>query len=296
MKFKKILFIFIPFIILLFSLDDIVLAKDDLEISIGYEKNNGYTTYTIYDKSFSWKSILDFPLDSYLKTFKIHYYNIIFIIKYNTNYSNAQKFIDRDWVNNIEGDPYIYAEAKSLQKTPIFDISNVFYKKNKLFHERSKFTLGIGYEKKYYQHYIFDAEIEYITGYSYFLKDNVLYYNIRYHLPYIFLNYDYNYNENFSLNFTYNNTPLVYVKDYDDHILRNKVSGSKAHGSGDTIKLSFLYKSNNKFLINTSISKSEYIASGYQTQKFKSGKIYDDIISEVNLKIFSFSIELNYSF
>lgn len=284
-KAKKIIKITSYFLILILGLASISLAHTD-EISI--EKQLGYTNYIIYDHTYSWRSKLEFPLDTELIVIKRDVNPFSLFVKFNINKENQDLFKDSDWLYN---NPYpdIYAEAKSRMNTIILE-GKFRIQEGKIF------NINLGYEYQYYDFVIYDPNIIYRnSNNSEYIDGDVLEYNITYNIPFVELVSSFDYEE-LNLLAAIKFSPLVDVDDYDYHILRDKTTESNTGGYGFEYRLNISYNINNNLSFNMGYQKQNIETTGSHKQLFSDDTVVTGITAEINKYSENYSIGVKYSF
>ena len=305
---KKVLILF-SIICIIFGFSGLSLANAESEMNLNVISLDGYTNYKIYDNSLTWKSLLEFPLDTKLLSLEYKYLSDIDILFSNTNkkmpfYFNYQinikdendkKFKDSDWLSaNFNEDPIIYAEAKSKLDVSIIELNTIFY--NNSFDEDSSMNLGLGYENKKYDFVAYDAFIDdnYNNVTSY-IEGNVIKYNVEYKIPYVLANYKNEY-KSINYNFGLKYSPLVTAKDWDYHILRDKTSESETDGTMFSYNIGITNQIKTNWLFRFDYENTSIDTIGTQTQIFSDGTEITDITSEIFMDSSEFTFSLVHLF
>lgn len=282
-----ILFIFIPIF-----LSNILVQADEFIYS--YSQMNGNTTYIIQgDRYGGWKSELEFPLSVSLVSFK-YKHNIKNISKRsylninltkNISDKDAGIFKDYDWVYRYSDDVLIYSESKAELEALIYDI-NLETLLTEIDSGINLIFLKLGYRKMSYDYQIYDTFQEnYLWGQNeeIYVEGKTLEYSVNYSIPYLGLKVR-TPKKKLNYSFYLNYSPIVSAKDFDNHLLRNKISFIKADGSSYELSVFIEYKINSNLALSSFIKYFTIYTKGKQTQKNHN----DLIISEgIDAELFS---------
>ena len=285
------------------------LVKAESEMNFEMIELDGYTNYEIYDDSLTWKSLLEFPLDTSLLSLEYKYFsdiNTLFSknnkkIPFYFNYQvsikdkNDKRFKDSDWLNsNFDKDPIIYAEAKSKINATIIDLNTIFYKN--VLNNNGKVNIGLGYENKEFDYTAYNAFIDdNYNNTAGYIKEDVIEYNVKYYIPYVLANYKIKYN-GFGYNIGMRYSPIVNVEDWDYHILRDKTSESETNGDMFSYNIGINNEIKNNWLIKLNYTKTSIETKGKQTQTFSDGRKISDITSEIYMESAEFTFTIIHLF
>lgn len=270
------------------------LVKAESEMNLEIIELDGYTNYEIYDDSLTWKSLLEFPLDTNLLSLEYKYLSDIntlfsknnekmpFYFNYQVSIKdkNDKRFKDSDWLNsNFAKAPIIYAEAQSKINATIIDLNTIFYKD--ILSNKGKVNIGLGYENKEFDYTAYNAFIDdnYNNAAGY-IKEDVIEYNVKYYIPYVLANYKIKYND-FAYNIGMRYSPIVNVEDWDYHILRDKTSESETNGNMFSYNIGISNEIKDNWLVKLNYTKTSVETKGKQTQTFSDGRKINDITSEI---------------
>jgi hypothetical protein len=268
----------------------------DLDMGVGLMR--GHTTYQIGGRAdfdsggyFEYRfplSELKFPLDVYMASLGGTVYfgkkwNISLNAKMNIT-DDAGTMEDSDWgIYWLQGCSYcsrdsldIYSESDAELDAYIIDIDFSFRFYNKAF-EKSElsFFLSYGYMYEFFDFVVSDVDQWYPSDLAYFGTDGghdivsgeVLLYEIDYHMPFIGIKSVYKIKDTFSLEPALKGS-YVYVTDYDDHLLRDKVSEGKLEGFGIIASLKGRYDFKEHYFSTLSIDYLYIEVDGDQNQSF----------------------------
>lgn len=272
---------------------------NNFSIETSLNSGDGYLDYTINDSTGDWQSKLEFPLDysSVKIKFKNEFKNCFlketnFSFKKNIN-EPSDPFIDSDWLNiEFDSEPNIYAETKAEVDSFIFDlnyilsdynIGNIYFGGGYSYSQRNYIMSG-GYQNDY----INMVRTEFADDLEVIEYDNEI------SNPYFSINYMTD-NEKINLETIFKYSPYVNIKDFDNHILRDKTAESKTYGTGFKMLLNFNYELNKNFNIVIGYKYNQIETEGTQTQTFSDGSTAK-VDQEINLNNNSYNIGLNYTF
>lgn len=266
--------------------------------------NKGYVNYIIEDSGYTngnpyqIKSELEFPLDyeiakiDFEKNIDVYKFSKIYL-SFSKNITDTDsKFKDSDWLNkDPETEPNIYGETNTEVNHSDFNIKGETYKNGGfafglgLNYWKNDYVMSGGYQKDeiYNNHTTFDDDLE------------VLEYEIEVTKPYLYMQYDKEINNNYSFLLNGEFSPHAMVKDYDNHILRGKISEGETSGYAVGLGFEVNRKINNTLSLDLGYKYNWLLARGTQTQTFADGNV-GTIDQEHNLKSQSFKIALNYKF
>jgi hypothetical protein len=314
--------------IIIFVFANQLKAEVTAEIGASFIALNGYTRYqiggdcTINNESGTLRfpiSELVFPLTSQYASLKgaVEIENFIrFEGTFNKNLVvNTEHLKDSDWgylYNNYHSELTraspdsldIYSESDAELEATIWDINIGCRIMNK-----PKFTMliALGFMQQYFDFKVSnldqwypsysiyfdntDEGIKYdVYPYHQYKSGRILQYNVTYNIPYIKVNFGFKPIENIVISSDLGISPFVSAKDYDNHVLRDKIS------NGDCTGVSFKTNIDIKYLFTKFFyagNKLDYLyigASGKQkqTEPGYSIKIDQDISSsQLSLSIYS---------
>jgi outer membrane protease len=278
-------------------------------MDLGIVQLDGYTNYEIYDETLTWKSLLEFPLDTKLLSLEYTYESDMdipyantkikmpFTINYQFNITskNDKAFKDSDWVTSDFGaKPVIYAEAESKINARIIDINTLFYN-NKLA-ENKNISLGVGYQNKSFDFVANNVWIDNdYYGYVMHIEEDVIEYEVKYSIPYLSANYNNEYKDiHYKLNLAY--SPFVSAEDRDYHILRDKTTEGTTEGNMLSYSIGANTKINKDWSLSLNYEKTSIHTEGTQKQTFSDGSTIEDILTEVYMDSTAFTLSLTHSF
>jgi outer membrane protease len=261
------------------------LNKIEFELAIGMGYLNGVTSYEIDFPvdGYTGRSKLEFPFGNWLTggNILVGYYPFYLNFQGWTNISKKRTgdMKDKDWldsylVSSTESDAdaqMVILDARLLYNfwqgdNPWGDLSNIFQK------GRAGFLIGYKYEN--FKHDIIGVKDSF-TGESSYLGQKVLDYEVKYHMPYLGLNWCYFKDvvdkdiqslDTWGVNVQVCGSPYVRAEDRDDHILRNKVSKGKAKGYGLLMGLNTFLKAKNNWIGRLGLDYTGILADGKQNQ------------------------------
>lgn len=272
-----------------------------ISTEFNFKKLMGQTEYSISDYSF--KSLLEFPLNSYLLGGKLIFksdssINVIVSGWHNLT-EDAGIMKDSDWLYGygvIGKDIYSESDAY-LDKAVLTDFKGEYPLK---VNNNLVIIPNIGFK---YQRYMYTVKD--VVQYNYYqngvvsVDGEVLTYDVKYKIPYIGLDANSS-NENIILKFGVGFSPFATAKDRDDHLLRYKLSTGDAKGTSVFYDIGVVYKLTPAWLLKSKFNYMKVDTSGYQEQYFYAGENqglqFSNIANEINLKQKSFDFGIEYRF
>jgi hypothetical protein len=262
------------------TLDDI-----EFELVIGMGYLSGQTSYEI---DFPWdgytgRSKLEFPFGSWLSGGNILVGNSPFYFNFQgwTNISEKTNgdMKDKDWI-----DSYLFSSTESDADAQIVILdANLLYNFwqgdnpwgdfAKIF-QRGKTGFLVGYKYENFNYDIIGVR-DLFTGESYYLGQKVLDYEVKYHIPYLGLRWDYfgdgvnsdiQFLDTWGISVQICGAPYIRAKDRDDHILRNKVMEGKTKGYGLLIGLNTVLKTKKNWTWRLGLDYTKILTDGKQSQ------------------------------
>lgn len=278
------------------------------EISIGTAKLDGHTQYIIQgDQSGGFKSKLIFPLEQVIYKFdySVNLNNYLLesikltMLKSRDSYDYSGKFLDSDWLySRYEAGKDIYSESdayldfRSLEAEVIF---TEFYQNSIL-----KSNLSLGYLDQ-----SFDFIVKDLFQYNYYnntateIEGEVLAYRVDYNLPYLGLQLSSINSKSGKLNYTlkFRYSPFLKAEDFDDHILRDKLSYIDAEGSAYLLGAEFSYQISKNLNLLLAYDYAKFEASGTQIQtNYYDTVLFEDIDAKIESEQKSITAALAYLF
>ncbi len=296
---------FITVICIIFVINSPVSAA---EVSIGTADLDGHSQYIIQgDQSGGFKSELIFPLEQgiYRLDYSLNLRNSLLksieftMLKSRDSYAYSGKFLDSDWLySRYEEGKDIYSESDAYLDFRSFDTEVTF----KEFYQNSiiKTNFSLGYLDQ-----SFDFIVKDLFQYNYYnnttteIAGEVLAYRVDYNLPYLGLQlnsidskagkWDYT--------FKFRYSPFLKAEDFDDHILRDKLSYIDAEGSAYLLGAEFNYQISKSLNFLLAYDYAKFEASGTQIQtNYYDTILFEDIDAEIESEQKSITLALSYLF
>ena len=292
----------IIFLVTFFMLFSSSIKANNVDLKI--EKYTGHTSYIIQGDNINgeWKSLLEFPLNTVIisgkYTYKVEKNNYVdnLSFSYKTNIiDDSGTFKDSDWVYGSD-EKMIYAETDSELNSNEFDISieTFDYKINNWFN----YSFIGGYNQQNFNFVAGDGWQEsYLTNppERYEIEGDAIEYEVNYKIPYVGLKIFKKQND-----FKFSNdlilAPIIFVSDYDYHILRDKTAETKARGYAFFYKANIKYNINDNFEIKGNLGFEKIYSEGYQKQTFSDGSIAENIDTKVFSKKYYLGLSMIYKF
>ncbi len=247
---------------------------------------NGYIPES--DTGLTIESELEFPLDilvaginARLNTKLWQNATLSFNLNIHKSIGNPNNnMLDSDWFTfpSPGGDriKFSYTESRAKLNAAIIDANQRFK-----FRISPKFQLSgiLGYKYTGFSYKIFgisgwllDSTYHHIY-YDEYAGVNVLNYNVSYYIPYFGFAGAIAVSPDITINGEYELSPYALAKDFDDHILRNKIGEGNCNGNSFTTNINALIKiphpgSNLNWYAKINLNFTKVITAGYQTQKW----------------------------
>ena len=297
-------FQFLLILIILFAEAIPLRAEVTGEIEASLISLNGYTQYqiggdcTVNNESGTLRfpiSELEFPLTSQYVSVKgsVEIENFIKIEgSFNKNLAlDTVTLKDSDWgylyynyhseLPKASPDSLdIYSESKAELDATIWDI-NIGYK----IVDKPKFTMliALGFMQQYFDFTVSNLDQWYPSYFSYFgntdagikydvypyhqyKSGRVLEYNVTYNIPYIKANFGFKPIKNLVISSDFGISPFVSAKDYDNHVLRDKISRGECTGMFLKTNIDIKYLFTNYFFAGNQLEYLYIDTTGEQKQ------------------------------
>lgn len=275
------------------------------DFSVGLLKLEGDTTYFISSENMWTESLLEFPLDIELLEIEYkHDINKYYIDKISISLSHSLFstysgiFKDTDY-RKSNGDKIVYSESSAGLYAYMADINLQTESYNIKELADTKISFSIGCQKRVFDFRIYDSVQEsYFTGQQRELPGNNLFYNIKYNIPYLGVEINNCFlSESLCWELFYLYSPVVSVKDYDDHILREQIRKSVTSGTADILGLDFVYNYSNNTKFRFGLEYTDINTTGTQELlNYDHDIITDNIDSEIKSRQKTICFGLDYCF
>jgi len=198
----------------------------------------------------------------------------------------------------------IYSESDATLDAFIFDI-NLRYKFPDSKFKKSSLGLfaGVGYRYEYFDYEVSDLDQWYPSFEDYFGFDfgheyassTVLTYDIHYNIAYIEAGASMELSKFIEIDASIGFSPLVYVKDRDNHLLRDKISRGELYGHAMLYSLNLTGNIRGNWFATIHVDYTSIDTDGEQKQYF-SNSLYATIDEEVTSHQTSAFFNIGYSF
>jgi outer membrane protease len=279
-----------------------VKGRGEIDVMAGAEFWRGDSTYRIGggivfpdgSAGETWFPIseLEFPLDVLVGTVELTWrpggvLQLGVAVKHNIS-SDAGTMKDSDWLK-APGSLDIYSESDADLDMWVAEINAryLLYRKGAI-----SLTAGLGYIYEFFDYEISNVDQTYPSTAPWhheYHADLALLYEVAFHIPYVELAGQMQMGQRFSVEGSVAFSPLVSVEDEDNHLLRDKISGSDADGEAILASLLGSYEISESWFATVGLDYRLIETDGEQTQ-YESGASLGTIDNTIESEQFSLNV------